>query len=131
MLVLAGLLVGQAIVVAVFGITGSFVKVFAGNLMNGIASETSSGRVAARNAILAGSGPFFGVAALDVGVAFFSAGATGTGRSQHNAGYGQRTEELLGKHEEQNWEVMRGVMLQGKEITRRRATRTAASGCVR
>ena len=100
-------LVSQAVMVAVFGVAGSFVEVFAGYAVNRIAGEASRSRVAVCYTILAGGRAFFGVATLDVGVAFFSARATGTGRGQQNAGNSQRAEKLLKKHEARNWEVMR------------------------
>lgn len=119
--------------VAVFGIAGGFVQVFAGDAVDGIANEAGRGRVATGYAVLAGGGAFFGIATLDVGVTFFGAGATGAGRGQQHAGHGQWTEKLLEKHEKRRTELEgdAGGMMQGREITRRRATRTLASGCAR
>ena len=51
-------LVSQAVVVAVFGVAGSFVEVFAGYAVNRIAGEASRGRVAVCYTILAGGRAF-------------------------------------------------------------------------
>ena len=90
----SGGLVGQAVMVAVFGIAGGLVELFAGDAAGGVAGEAGRGRVAAGYAVLAGGGAGFAGALLNVGVAFFGAGATGAGRSQQRAGYSQRTEGL-------------------------------------
>jgi hypothetical protein len=64
------MLIGNAVVVAVFGIAGGFVKVLARGLVGaGLAFEAGGSRVAVGDAVLGSRGAFFGVAALNVGVA--------------------------------------------------------------